>query len=315
MPGGLSSGEGIIWAVRDPIISRDKKTGEEVEKDAGIADKRLLVVEAEFANVLRQFERTGNTLSATLRSLWDRGNVRSLTKNSPAKTTGAHVGVIGHVTQDELTRYLDRTEMANGFANRLLFGCVKRSQQLPFGGTLTGTSLDRLVESVHARLQDVARAGERHVRFTPAARVLWGAEYGGLTADRPGIYGAVTARAEAQVLRLSLIYALLDEAVLAAGEIIDVPHLKAALAVWKMCDASASNIFGRALGDPVADEIYRVLRQSPLGLTRSDIINHFGRNRGAQAIGRALALLLQHGLARFETNPTGGRAEERWYAV
>ena len=101
-------------------------------------------------------------------------------------------------------------------------GAARHSSAI--GGTLTGTSLDQLVKSVHARLQDVARACERHVRFTPAARVLWGAEYGGLTADRPGIYGAVTARAEAQVLRLSLIYALLDEAVLAAGGIFDVPQ-------------------------------------------------------------------------------------------
>ena len=50
-------------------------------------------------------------------------------------------------------------------------------------------------------------------------------------------------------------------------------------------------------------------------MTRRDITNHFGRNRGASAIGRALALLLQHGLARFEKNLTGGRPEERWYAV
>ena len=87
---------------------------------------------------------------------------------------------------------------------------------------------------MHARLQDVARAGERRVRFTREARELWSAEYQGLTADRPGIYGAVTARAEAQMLRLSLIYALLDEAVLPAAEIIDIPHLRAALAVWKL---------------------------------------------------------------------------------
>ena len=175
VPGGLSSGEGIIWAVRDPVTSCDRKTGEETETDPGVHDKRLLVVEAEFANVLRQFERAGNTLSATLRSFWDRGTVRSLTKNSPAKTTGAHVCVIGHITQDELLRYLDRTELANGFANRLLFACVKRSQRLPFGGALPDGSLDRLAESVRARLEDVARAGERRVCFTLDARDLWSA--------------------------------------------------------------------------------------------------------------------------------------------
>lgn len=94
----------------------------------------MLVVEAEFAAPLRQIERPGNTLSPTLRSFWDTGDVASLTKNSPARTTGSMVSVIGHVTADELKRYLTATETANGFANRYLFAAVRRSKELPFGG-------------------------------------------------------------------------------------------------------------------------------------------------------------------------------------
>ena len=91
---GLSSGEGLIWAVRDPIVKREriKEKGEvryeEVEADPGVADKRLLVYEPEFANVLKQTERQGNTLSAILRNAWDGRNLRSMTKNSPARATG-----------------------------------------------------------------------------------------------------------------------------------------------------------------------------------------------------------------------------------
>src|SRR5262249_3190855 len=44
--GGLSSGEGLIWAVRDPIYKyeRDKKSNEckSVLHDPGVTDKRLL---------------------------------------------------------------------------------------------------------------------------------------------------------------------------------------------------------------------------------------------------------------------------------
>ena len=97
---------------------------------------------------------------------------------------------------------------------------------------------------------------------------------GGRDNVRPGIYGAITARAEAQVLRLSLIYALLDESALPAQAIIDTLHLQAALAVWRYCDASAARIFGRSLGDPVADEIYRMLQHAPQGMTRWEISNH-----------------------------------------
>src|SRR5262249_38891500 len=59
---GLSSGEGLIWAVRDPVMKRErvKEHGkpvryEEVEADPGVSDKRLLVYESEYVNVLKQF--------------------------------------------------------------------------------------------------------------------------------------------------------------------------------------------------------------------------------------------------------------------
>ncbi len=71
---GLSSGEGLIWQVRDAIVKREsiKNKGhvtgnQEVEVDPGVTDKRLLVQEAEYCSVLKQIERQGNTLSAIIR--------------------------------------------------------------------------------------------------------------------------------------------------------------------------------------------------------------------------------------------------------
>ncbi len=69
---GLSSGEGLIWAVRDPMIATEPKTGEERVEDAGETDKRLLIVESELATVLRRLEREGSSLSALMRNAWDR---------------------------------------------------------------------------------------------------------------------------------------------------------------------------------------------------------------------------------------------------
>ena len=131
-------GRGLIYEVRDPVTrtETDKKTNKtsEVVVDHGVTDKRLLVFEGEFAKALRAMERQGNTLSAVLRDAWDHGDLRTLVKNSPNRATGAHVSVIGHITADELRRYLDRTEAANGLANRFLFVCVQRSKLLPRGG-------------------------------------------------------------------------------------------------------------------------------------------------------------------------------------
>ena len=91
-------------------------------------------MEQEFASVLKVAEREGSTLSATIRQAWDSGNLRILNKNSPARATGAHISILGHVTKAELLRYLTSTEAANGFANRFLWVCVRRSKCLPEGG-------------------------------------------------------------------------------------------------------------------------------------------------------------------------------------
>ena len=91
----------MIWQVRDPIYKkeRDRKTKslEDVLVDEGVSDKRLLVVESEFAQCLRVVGREGNTLSAVIRNAWDRGDLESLTKNSPAKATTAPVRIAGIV--------------------------------------------------------------------------------------------------------------------------------------------------------------------------------------------------------------------------
>ena len=86
--GGLSSGEGLIFAVRDPSY-KINKDGESVLADAGVDDKRLLAIEPEFSSVLRVAGREGNTLSEQLRRAWDGNDLRTLTKNSPLTGHGA----------------------------------------------------------------------------------------------------------------------------------------------------------------------------------------------------------------------------------
>ena len=73
-------------------------------------------------------------------------------------------------------------------------------------------------------------------------------------------YGAATSRAEAQVLRLSAIYAALDRTPL-----IDACHVEAALAVWDYCLASARLLFDTAPIDPTARRISEALDLAPEG--------------------------------------------------
>ena len=311
---GLSSGEGLIWNVRDTIEKRKpvRKNGhvteyEMVIEDDGVSDKRLFVVEAEFASPLRVMARDGNTLSAVLRDAWDTGDLRTLTKNSPAQATGGHISMIGHVTRDELLRYLNSTEMANGFANRFLWFCVRRSKELPEGGQVWREDFSTIVERLKAAVAFARSATD--LQRDEAARQVWREVYGPLSEGKLGLLGSVTSRAEAQVVRLSLLYALLD-----CSPVIRREHLHAALAVWDYCENSARYIFGDALGNPEADRILAELRANSEGLTRTEISGLFGRNRTQEEIGNALARLEERGLAVRTLRPTSGRPEELWIA-
>lgn len=126
---GLSSGEGLKFHVRDAREEEqyDKKTkrSETVLVDPGVSDKRLLVVESEFAQALRQTARSGNTLSATVRAAWDTGDLRTLTKNDPIIATGAHISIVGHITILELNAELTTTAGPPRPCEQLRLGCAR----------------------------------------------------------------------------------------------------------------------------------------------------------------------------------------------
>jgi hypothetical protein len=306
--GGLSSGEGVIWQVRDPITTLNKD-GEEVTKDKGSDDKRLLILETEFARALAKMAQEGNVLSAILRQAYDHGGLRTLVSgrtHAPVTATDAHVSLIAHITLDELQRLLSEAEAANGFANRFLWACTKRAQLLPEGGGYPEQALAPYTRQVDAALH-TARSIGRMTR-DEAARVWWKRTYPKLTEERAGLFGAITARAEAHVLRLSMVYALLDQTATITPE-----HLDAAHAVWRYCDASARYIFGELLGDPLADELLRLLRMAgSQGMTRTDLSNALGRNVPSARIGQALGRLQRDQLVGCQITNTSGRPVERW---
>ena len=309
--GGMSSGEGVISAVRDPIYGMRKGVEELV--DAGVSDKRLLLDEREFFQALAVLKREGSILSRVIRDAWDCvERLATLTKHSPTRATRPFISIIGHITADELRQALDHTSMANGYANRFLFACVKRSKLLPHGGALaeeiSGKLGARTLEALTA-----ARGVER-LTMTDAANQHWRDTYAMLSEGLPGLLGAITDRAEAQTVRLALVYALLDQA-----PQIDVVHIDAALALWRYCVASARFVFGDIVGDPNADSILRALRNAGAnGLSRTDLSNLFGRNLAANKIDAALITLLSVGKVRrgsIKKAAGAGRPRETWFAT
>jgi hypothetical protein len=307
---GLSSGEGLIWAVRDrieglePVKEKGKIVGyQDVVRDAGVEDKRLLVVEPELAQALRVLSREGNTLSPTIRAAWDRGDLRTLTKNNQARATGAHISILGNITLPELKKYLHDTEMFNGFSNRFLWALVKRSKLLPDGGKQLN------LHPLKQKLGEAYKVASRIEGMTrsPAARELWWSLYPALTAGTPGLAGAATGRGEAQTLRLSLLYALLD-----GSPIIDLPHLQAAHAVWCYCKASAHIIFANEQEDPLQSLLLAAIKAQP-GINRKGLHKVTGGHIPAVTLMAALVGIRDQGRVRCEVASTGGRPAERWY--
>jgi len=295
---GLSSGEGLIWAVRDPQ-----------GQDPGALDKRLLVIEPEFATVLKSTGRELSTLSPTLRSAWDGRPLALLTRTAPARATQAHISIIGHITHTELRRHTTTVEIANGFLNRFVFAAVRRVRLLPEGGDpdpLKGTGLGRYLTGVLGHAQSAEQ-----VTLTADARDLWWHTYPQLTQPADdGLLGQLTARAEAHVIRLALLYALLD-----GQKTIQPEHLHAALALWDYASRSAAWALGHTTGDPLAEHIHAALQRSPNGLTRTQIRDLCQRNLPAERVEHALAALAAADRARQQHTLTGGRPAELWTAA
>ncbi|MEI6712595.1 MAG: hypothetical protein WCO60_02520 [Verrucomicrobiota bacterium] len=300
---GCSSGEGIIAQVRD---DRTNKDGEVVE---GVRDKQTLFSASEFAQLLRVMKRDSNTLSTVLRDLWDSRPLEILVKNDPIKATGAHGSILGHITVGELQKEIrDTAEMFNGFANRFLWVYAKRSKMLPESEDLPTGYFTRDIERLKEAVAFAKRCGR--VRRDENAKLLWAQVYRGVLAYEPaGLLGGVVGRSEAQVVRLSLIFALLD-----CSDEIRVCHLRAALACWQYCGESAQFIFGEAQADPMSRKVLDALRGKPEGLTRTQIQKDaFNNNCPAEKLNATLKALEQAGQARREQRQ-GQRGEvDHWF--
>jgi hypothetical protein len=312
---GLTSGPGVIFAVRDELKGRVpiKEKGrivdyEDAILDAGVKDKRLLIHEPEFGGVLHRAGRESNDLTAVLRMAWETGNLRSLTKGLPYRATDAHISIIGHITPEELTQLLAEIDIVNGTVNRFVLCCSRRTKELPFGGHVPAAEMDILRRKLKAAVDFASTVEEVH--WTRPAQDLWESEYSSLTRARAGAYGLATHRAAPHTLRFAMLYALM-----ARSDRIGAAHLEAALALWDYAEASARHIFGDSTGDRDADRILEALRATPTGLFRSEIrLKVFGNNRPAAVIAAKLGLLLRLGLVDRESVDTGGRRAERWLA-
>lgn len=239
--GGLSTREGLAALIHDGY----RQGRHDVP---AIEDKRLWVVESEFANVLHQGRRDGNTLSAALRDCWDGIDLKPATKSNRVYASDPHVCLSGAISPSELRGLMSAREMSNGFANRFLMIWAERSRMLPFPKETPQSVVEHLARRTLEVLAFVraARHDEREhlkMELSPQAQWRYAQLYRGELHDGvdDGAIGAMLERRAPMLLRLAMLMALTD-----LQTRIDVPHIDAAMAWIQHATASVRFVFSSA---------------------------------------------------------------------
>ncbi|MDO8732712.1 MAG: DUF3987 domain-containing protein [Actinomycetota bacterium] len=247
--GGLSSREGLVYLIHDGY--KDGQT--EVE---AILDKRLLVIESEFANVLQQGKRDGNTLSAALRDCWDGVSMKPATKSSRLWATDPHIAMIGAVTPSELLSLMASRDLTNGFANRFMMFWAERTKLLAFPCTTRQEEVDALAVRVHevltfCKAERWAEKDHMRVELSPEAIKRYEKLYHGELNDNSAgeRITALIERRAPMLLRIAMLFALCD-----LTTTVEVHHVNAALAWVRYSVDSIKFIFGNAADEVAMEE-------------------------------------------------------------
>lgn len=300
-PGPLSTGEGLIYAVRDATYGIDKKTGEEIIIDPGVKDKRLFFHEEEFQPALASTRRDGNILSAIIRGFYDDGNAEPMTKTNRIKATKAHVVILSHITRAEL-KLMNHVQMYNGFANRFLWIYAQRQKLVALPKPIPKEKLEKYQRIIAKRIKKAREL--RAVRLTKEAKSYWQEIYRSLTAEYSGPVGAITSRTETHTIRLALIYALAMN-----KKNISVSELKAALALVTYAQQTAMNLFSENAVDVRCSKVLQALREAPEHqMTKTEISRDiFQKNVESAEIKRILEGMEERGILQMEENVKDGR--------
>jgi hypothetical protein len=247
--GGLSSREGMVFLIHDGFTEGKN----EIE---AIHDKRLLIVESEFANVLQQGKRDGNTLSPALRDCWDGGSMKPATKSNRLSATDPHVGMIAAITPSELLSVQASRELTNGFANRFTPFWAERIKEIPFPQATAQPEVDQFAVRVlevfqHCGSERYAERDNMRVSLTPDAQKLYAELYRGELNDNSAgerITSLLERRAP-MLLRLAMVFALCDLKTEVAVE-----HVKAARAWVRYSVESVKFVFASAADEVAVEE-------------------------------------------------------------
>lgn len=319
--GGLSTGEGLGWAIRDRV--EDDEGGD----NGGTDDKRLYVIEAEFAGAMAAANREKNTLSATIRTCWDGKTIAPLVKNAAWAASDPHIVMVGHITSAEFISRMTEVDAFSGFLNRWIILHIVRAKLVALPQRTPDEHIERVSSQVaeavrFARGIDVTASNMQAVTFSPDAVPFWCEQYPALTAECDGIAGALLVRTEIYARMLAMIFALLDKT-----NVIEVQHIKAALAWVNYWRDSVQYIFAtladKAKAERLKEDAANVLEFIKLhpGCSRTELTLGFKNKILGQQITEALNHLMNTAppLVRYKqiprTDGKPGKSRTLYWAI
>ena len=289
--GGFNSGEAIADAFRAP--------------DGVRPDARLLCLEPEFGRFLAAGNREGSTMTAMARNAWDGQPLEARARATTTVVDEHHLAVVAQTTVEELRAKLKGDDLFNGFANRFLWVAVRRGGLQPNGGNVPDYAITEAAGAM-AKLAHNARRRSLLTR-TAGGEARWEEVYREIAVDDPGgPLGGATSRGDVQTLRLSMLYALADDATQ-----ISETHVDAAYALWRYCRSSAAWIWADGAG-PAQRILAALTTHHPHGMNRRALHALFGNNIPATELDGMLKNLAATGRVRSHTVSTGGRPAEVW---
>lgn len=274
--------------------------------------KRILAVESEFGRVLTLSGREGNVLSFVVRDLWDESFAENNTRKTPIDIPDANLGLLVNITKEELNAKLDQVDVFNGMANRFLWVYSQRERLISDPVRVPESVIEDLANILGERIHQ-ARAVGFVERNRPASK-RWDRLYIHRANGRvlPPRIAAVTQRADAQQLRLQLIFAALD-----GSPVIASSHVIAAERFWSYCEASAAYLFSSSTGNPQLDKVLAALRiadgnELPRSVIRTSVLKDNIDTPGMESL---LSLGEGFGLSSSDGKPSGkvGRPAQMWH--
>jgi putative DNA primase/helicase len=302
----VSSGQGLVFMVRDSMS----------DDDPGVPDKRVLLEVSEFAGALAQARQESSVLTAVLRDAFDGRRLTTPNKNNPCAATGAHFVVIGHITREELTTLLSKTDICNGFANRFMMVYSARNKRIAEPSPTPPEMVEYLADKLAAAIGATVHRGNQPVERSPSAKQRWRQLSEELeNRARPDAVQKLMARASTYVWMLSAAIALINR-----EAVVEPYHLDAAMAwvdYWEdtanFCFTTAERYDAMLLAQTVSDEIVAAVKQ--LGgknvphAAVTDLLTKSGKrkNRDAKVVLSAVAYLQNEAPPRIEIGRAPGR--------